>query len=165
MRFVIAGLGWWGRSWTDVLKIHPDARLIATVDPSTGARDWSRENLAVAHFSDLDSVGSEARMFWRGEQDIEIKSRYHPVISIERPDGSLERIPFEESIGDRRVPVLDHFIESITLRWILIHGVSTGFFEFFLSITARKQSHAESTSAPRREQVPDAVSNNDAIGD
>ena len=59
MRFVIAGLGWWGRSWTDVLKIHPKAELIATVDPSVEARVWSREHLAVAHFSDLDSAFQE----------------------------------------------------------------------------------------------------------
>jgi predicted dehydrogenase len=302
MRFVVAGLGWWGRSWTDVLEIHPKAQLIATVDPSAAARDWSRQHLAVAHFSDLDNafreidadavlvttppklhcpvlinalehgkhvlvekplaaspdeaarissavektdakvmvgqgyrfmdsatvlrqafqsgtigemqairilfrqyvpdilkqdhevyqlrhsilidmanhhfdlirfltrqefskatafeyetpenvfrcpssafclltlengvsvtwdgdwchhrrprtswegdwefIGSEARMFWRGEQDSEIKGWYHPVISIEQ-DGSLEKIPFQESISDRRVPVLEHFIESI----------------------------------------------------
>jgi predicted dehydrogenase len=303
MRFIIAGLGWWGRSWTDVLKIHPNAQLIATVDPSSAAGDWSRNNLGVAHFADLDRafheidadavlvttppklhcpvllkaiergkhalvekplatspeeaakisnaiqktdakvmigqgyrfmdsatilrhalesgrigelrairilfrqyvpdlleqdhpvyklqhsilidmanhhfdliryltrqeflkvtafeyetpdnafrypssafclltlangvsavwdgdwchrhprtswegewefIGSDARMFWRGEQDKEIKNRYHPMISIENPGGSLEKIPFEESIRDRRVPVLDHFIESIT---------------------------------------------------
>src|SRR5690349_7625283 len=56
MRFVVAGLGWWGRSWTDVLKIHPKAKLIATVDPSTDARDWSRRHLGVAHFPDLDNA-------------------------------------------------------------------------------------------------------------
>jgi predicted dehydrogenase len=59
MRFVVAGLGWWGRSWTDILKIHPKVQLVATIDPSAGARDWSRENLAVAHFSDLDSAFHE----------------------------------------------------------------------------------------------------------
>jgi predicted dehydrogenase len=35
------------------------------------------------------------------------------MLFMERPGGTLEKIPFEESIGDRRVPVLDHFIESI----------------------------------------------------
>ncbi len=303
MRFVIAGLGWWGRSWTDVLKIHPKVEIVATVDPSTSARDWSRDNLAVAHFSDLDGalheidadailvmtpprlhapvlieavehgkhvlvekplatspadaihissvveksdakvmvgqgyrfmdsatilrqalqngkigelrairilfrqyvpdileqdhplfqvqhsilidmanhhfdlirfltsrefskvtafeydtpdsafrhpssavclltldtgvsvvwdgdwchrhprtswegewefIGSEARMFWRGEQDKKIKSRFHPEIFIEGSGGVMEKVPFEESIADRRVPVLDHFIESVT---------------------------------------------------
>jgi predicted dehydrogenase len=303
LRFVVAGLGWWGRTWMDVLKIHPKVQLVATVDPSEGARDWSRKNLAVAHFADLDSafheidadavlvatspklhapvlikaiehgkhvlvekplaaspedaakissavektaakvmigqgyrftdsatilrqalqsgrigelqairilfrqyvpdilqqnhplyqlqhsilvdmanhhfdliryltsrefskvtafeyetpgnafrypssalclltlengvavvwdgdwcylhprtswegewefIGSQARMFWRGEQDKEKKDRFRPVISIERPGDTPEEISFEESIGDRRVPVLDHFIESIT---------------------------------------------------
>ena len=55
-------------------------------------------------------------MFWRGEQDKKIKSRYHPGICIERPGGPLEKIPFAESITDRRIPVLDHFVESI------VHG-------------------------------------------
>jgi predicted dehydrogenase len=302
MRFVVAGLGWWGRTWTDVLKIHPRVQLVATVDPSPGAETWSRENLGVAHFSNLESavheidveavlvatppklhfpvlleaiglgkhvlvekplatsfedvakiasavekteakvmvgqgyrfmdsvailrlalqsgrigklqairilfrqyipdilqkehplyqlqhsilvdmanhhfdlircltgqefskvsafeyetpdsafrypssavclltldnsipvvwdgdwchqhsrtswegdwefIGSEGRMFWRGEQDKQVKNRFNPVISIERPAGTLEKIPFEESVGERRVPVLDHFIESI----------------------------------------------------
>jgi predicted dehydrogenase len=59
MRFVVAGLGWWGRSWIDVLKIHPKVQLVATVDPSAEAGEWSRENLAVDHFSDLDSALDE----------------------------------------------------------------------------------------------------------
>jgi predicted dehydrogenase len=301
MRFLIAGLGWWGRSWTDVLKIHPKVQLVGTVDPSAEARDWSRENLGVTHFSDLEDafretevdavlvttppklhrpvliqavehgkhalvekplatstedlakissaveksdakvmvgqgyrfmdsatilrqalhsgrigelrairilfrqfvpdilelshplfqlqhsilidmanhhfdliryltrqefskvtafeyetpdssfrfpssalclltlengvpvvwdgdwcrreprtswegewefIGSEARMVWRGERDKEKKSRFNPTIFVEH-GGKLEQVPFVESIGDRRVPVLDHFIESI----------------------------------------------------
>jgi predicted dehydrogenase len=56
MRFVVAGLGWWGRSWIDVLKLHPKAQIVATVDPAPEARDWSRENVGVAHFSDLDGA-------------------------------------------------------------------------------------------------------------
>jgi predicted dehydrogenase len=302
MRFVVAGLGWWGRSWTDVLKINPKAKLIATVDPSTAARDWSRRHLAVAHFPDLNNafreidadavlvttppklhcpvlinavehgkhvlvekplatspdqiaeisravekagmkvmvgqgyrfmdsatvlrqalesgvigemqairilfrqyvpdilkqghalyelkhsilvdmanhhfdlirfltrqefsktvafeyetpgnvfrcpssafclltlengvsvtwdgdwcyrhprtswegdwefIGSEGRMFWRGEQDAETRNSYRPMISIERNGGLLEKMAFQESVGDRRIPVLEHFIESI----------------------------------------------------
>lgn len=62
MRFLIAGLGWWGRSWTDVLKIHPKVQLIATVDPSAEARDWSRENVGVTHFSDLESAFRETEV-------------------------------------------------------------------------------------------------------
>jgi len=305
VRFVVAGLGWWGRSWTGVLKIHPAVELIATVDPSMAAQDWNRANLAIGHFSDLDSafsetdvdavlvttppklhypvllnalehgkhvlvekplaaspdevpeilrvaegtnakvmvaqgyrfmdsaailrrtlesgkigdirairilfrqyvpdllkldhplyqlkhsilvdmanhhfdlirfltrrefskaiafeyetpenmfrfpssafclltldngvsvtwdgdwchndprtawegewefIGSEARMFWRGEQDSKKKNRYRPVITIESSDGFREKIAFNESIEDRRAPVLDHFFQSI------VHG-------------------------------------------
>ena len=53
-------------------------------------------------------------MFWRGEEDKKIKNRFHPEIIIEHPGDVPERIPFEESVMDRRVPVLDHFIESVT---------------------------------------------------
>ncbi|HEX7193566.1 MAG TPA: Gfo/Idh/MocA family oxidoreductase [Chthoniobacterales bacterium] len=59
IRFVIAGLGWWGKSWTDVLKIHPRVQLVATVDPSAAARDWSRARLGVMHFPDLDNAFRE----------------------------------------------------------------------------------------------------------
>ena len=305
VRFVVAGLGWWGRSWTDVLKIHPAVQLVAVVDPSTTARGWSRANLAAGHFPDLDSafgeidadavlvttspklhcpvlinalkhgkhvlvekplaaspeevpeilqavegsnakvmvaqgyrfmdsaailrrtlesgkfgeieavrilfrqyvpdllkqdhplyqlkhsilidmanhhfdlirfltgrefskaiafeyetpenvfrfpssafclltldngasvtwdgdwchnhprtawegkwefIGSKARMFWRGKQDTEKKNRYHPIITIESSGGFREKVAFDETIEDRRVPVLDHFIQSI------VHG-------------------------------------------
>ncbi len=299
---MIAGLGWWGRSWTEVLKLHPNARLVATVDPAAEAREWSQKNLGVAHFPDLDSafqgidvdavlvttppklhcaalvkavehgknalvekplatspedaerilsavdhngatvmvgqgyrfmdsarilrhaiqsgkigqlqavrilfrqfipdllendhplyqlqhsilldmanhhfdlvrfitsqeyskvtaleydtpgnafrfpssavcllrlengasvlwdgdwcyrhqrtawegewefIGSEATMFWRGTANTTIKNRFHPMISVDRPGAPLEKIQFEETITDRRVPVLNHFIESI----------------------------------------------------
>jgi predicted dehydrogenase len=302
MGFVVAGLGWWGRSWTDVLRINPKARLLATVDPSTSAREWSRRHLGVAHFADLDSafqeidadavlvttppklhcpvlinaleyskhvlvekplatspdevaeisraveragskvmvgqgyrfmdsatvlrhaiesgaigemqairilfrqyvpdilgknhplyglkhsilidmanhhfdlirfltgqefskaiafeyetpenvfrspssafclltlengvsvtwdgdwcrrhprtswegdwefIGSEGRMFWRGERDSEVEDWYRPEISIEGKGGFLQKLEFQESVGDRRIPVLEHFIESI----------------------------------------------------
>jgi predicted dehydrogenase len=35
------------------------------------------------------------------------------MISIERDGGLLEKMSFQESVGDRRIPVLEHFIESI----------------------------------------------------
>jgi predicted dehydrogenase len=76
--------------------------------------DWCRHQPRTAWEGEWEFIGSEARMFWRGEQDKQMKNRFDPVIFIERPGGALEKIPFQESIGDRRVPVLDHFIESIT---------------------------------------------------
>jgi predicted dehydrogenase len=302
VRFVVAGLGWWGRSWTDILMAHPGVQLVATVDPSAAAREWSREKLGVRHFEGLDEVfgemeadavlvvtppklhfpvlmrvielgrhalvekplvassgevagvltalknssskvmvgqgyrftdstavvrqalqggsigelhavrvlfrqyvpdilapghplyqlnhsilldmanhhfdlirfltgrdfskvaafeyetpdnllrypssafclltldngvrvtwdgdwcrsgfrtswegdweliGSQGRMFWRGERDLQHRNRYVPSVTIERPNGEVERIAFEESIVDRRGPVLNHFVESV----------------------------------------------------
>ncbi|MGA8660649.1 MAG: Gfo/Idh/MocA family oxidoreductase [Chthoniobacterales bacterium] len=56
MRFVLAGLGWWGRSWANLLKTHPWVDFVATVDPSESAQSWSRENLELTHFPDLASA-------------------------------------------------------------------------------------------------------------
>ena len=75
--------------------------------------DWCHDHPRTSWEGEWEFIGSDARMFWRGEQDSENRNRYHPVISIEGSDGSTEKTPFQESIGDRRVPVLDHFIESI----------------------------------------------------
>jgi len=75
--------------------------------------DWCHDHSRTSWEGEWEFIGSDARMFWRGEQDSENRNRYHPVISIEGSDGSTEKTPFQESIGDRRVPVLDHFIESI----------------------------------------------------
>ena len=52
-------------------------------------------------------------MLWRGQRDFLHKNRFLPEVTIERPDGSLEKISFKESVLDRRVPVLDHFVDSI----------------------------------------------------
>jgi predicted dehydrogenase len=56
MRFVLAGLGFWGRSWAKLLKTHPWVDFVATIDPSESARDWCREHLELAHFPDLTTA-------------------------------------------------------------------------------------------------------------
>ncbi|PWT78567.1 MAG: hypothetical protein C5B58_15095 [Acidobacteria bacterium] len=75
--------------------------------------DWCRNHPRTSWEGDWEFIGSEARMLWRGKQDLQYKNRYLPEVMIERPDGSLEKISFKESVLDRRVPVLDHFVESI----------------------------------------------------
>lgn len=76
--------------------------------------DWCHPRPRTSWEGEWEFIGSEARMFWRGEQDKQMKNRFHPVISIGQPGGNPEQIRFQESVGDRRVPVLNHFIESIT---------------------------------------------------
>ena len=47
--------------------------------------DWCRRHPRTSWEGEWEFIGSEARMFWRGEQDKEKKNLYHPVIFIERP--------------------------------------------------------------------------------
>lgn len=53
MKFVIAGLGVWGKSWASLLQNDPRIDLVAAVDPRSSNADWTRENLQIPHFSTL----------------------------------------------------------------------------------------------------------------
>jgi predicted dehydrogenase len=75
--------------------------------------DWCRNHNRTPWEGDWEFIGSEARMLWRGQRDLLHKNRFLPEVMIERPDGALEKISFKESVLDRRVPVLDHFVDSI----------------------------------------------------
>jgi predicted dehydrogenase len=100
----------------NVFRCPSSAFCLLTLDNGVSVTwdgDWCHDHPRTSWEGAWEFIGSDARMFWRGEQDSENRNRYHPVISIEGSDGSTEKIPFQESIGDRRVPVLDHFIESI----------------------------------------------------
>ncbi len=101
----------------NAFRYPSSAHCLLTLDngvPVVWDGDWSHRQPRTSWEGTWEFIGSEARMFWSGEQNKENKNRFNPIISIEGPGGAIERIPFQESIGDRRVPVLDHFIESIT---------------------------------------------------
>jgi predicted dehydrogenase len=53
MKFVLAGLGFWGQTWTTLLLNHPQAELVAVIDPTESAAKWAQDNLKVPHFSAL----------------------------------------------------------------------------------------------------------------
>ena len=76
--------------------------------------DWCHPGCRTSWEGDWEFIGSEARMFWRGEQDPSYEDRFRPFISLQRAGKPPERLPFRESVVDRRVPVLEHFIHSIT---------------------------------------------------
>ena len=100
----------------NVFRCPSSAFCLLTLDNGVSVTwdgDWCHDHPRTSWEGAWEFIGSDARMFWRGEQDSKNRNRYHPVISIEGSDGSTEKIPFQESIGDRRVPVLDHFVESI----------------------------------------------------
>lgn len=53
MKFVIAGLGFWGKSWASLLNDDPRVDLVAVVDPLPASAEWTRKNLRIPHFSML----------------------------------------------------------------------------------------------------------------
>src|ERR1700722_16525130 len=59
--------------------------------------DWCQRQPRTSWEGEWEFIGTGARMFWRGEQDKEFKTRFNPAIFLEGSDGTLERIPFEES--------------------------------------------------------------------
>lgn len=76
--------------------------------------DWCHRGSRTSWEGDWEFIGSKARMYWRGEQDPSYEDRFRPFICLERANASPERLQFRESVADRRVPVLEHFIDSIT---------------------------------------------------
>jgi predicted dehydrogenase len=47
MKLIQAGLGWWGRTWAELLQAHPHVELAAVVDPQPDAREWAGETLGL----------------------------------------------------------------------------------------------------------------------
>jgi predicted dehydrogenase len=56
MDFIVVGIGFWGRAWCKLLKKHPTASVVATVDLNEAAANWSRETLGIPCFSSLDEA-------------------------------------------------------------------------------------------------------------
>lgn len=56
MDFIVVGIGFWGREWAELLKTHPLASAVATVDVSEAAAKWSRETLGIPCFSSLSEA-------------------------------------------------------------------------------------------------------------
>jgi predicted dehydrogenase len=53
MNFVVVGIGFWGKEWVELLRTHPRASVVATVDKSETAAVWSQQTYGIACFSDL----------------------------------------------------------------------------------------------------------------
>ena len=71
---------------------------------------WSSTQPETAWEGDWELVGSKARLFWKRTGD---ESR-EAAIWVHRPGEPPERLAFRESVVDRRHPVLEHFIKSVT---------------------------------------------------
>ncbi len=52
MDFLVMGLGRWGRTWTEVLAAHPQARIVGAADPVPDAARWCADVLGVPYAAD-----------------------------------------------------------------------------------------------------------------
>ena len=53
MKFIVAGIGFWGKEWVELLRTHPRASVVATVDKSEAAAAWSQQTYGIPCFPDL----------------------------------------------------------------------------------------------------------------
>jgi predicted dehydrogenase len=56
MNFIVAGIGFWGKEWAELLKAHPLVSVVATVDVKETAAQWSRETLGIPCFPSLSEA-------------------------------------------------------------------------------------------------------------
>jgi predicted dehydrogenase len=72
--------------------------------------DWCSIQLETAWEGDWELVGATGRLFWKGAPD----ATRGTAIWVQRPGKQPEKVPFRESVTDRRHPVLAHFIEAVS---------------------------------------------------
>jgi len=53
MKFIVVGIGFWGKKWVELLSTHSRASVVATVDKSEAAATWSRQTYGIPCFPDL----------------------------------------------------------------------------------------------------------------
>jgi predicted dehydrogenase len=56
MDFIVVGIGFWGKEWAELLKAHPLASVVATVDVKESAARWSQETLGIPCFPNLSEA-------------------------------------------------------------------------------------------------------------
>jgi predicted dehydrogenase len=56
MDFLVVGIGFWGKEWSELLQAHPLASVVATVDVSEAAAAWSQDKLGVPCYSRLSEA-------------------------------------------------------------------------------------------------------------
>jgi predicted dehydrogenase len=59
MKFIVVGVGFWGKKWTELLAAHPRASVVATVDKNDAAAAWSQQTYGIPGFSDLAAASSK----------------------------------------------------------------------------------------------------------
>jgi predicted dehydrogenase len=54
--FIVVGIGFWGKEWAELLKAHPLASVVATVDVKETAAAWSQQTLGTPCFPSLSQA-------------------------------------------------------------------------------------------------------------
>jgi predicted dehydrogenase len=71
--------------------------------------DWCARGLVTSWEGEWQFIGNKARLFWDG--NIEGKNR--TSVRLEVPGQEAQELLTQEPIWERRLPVLEHFVESI----------------------------------------------------
>jgi predicted dehydrogenase len=56
MKFIVVGVGFWGKDWVELLWTHPRASVVGTVDKSEAAAEWSQQTFGIPCFPDLTTA-------------------------------------------------------------------------------------------------------------
>jgi predicted dehydrogenase len=59
MKFIVVGVGFWGRKWIELLRTHPRASVVGAVDKSETAAEWSQQAYSIPCFSDLSTAAAK----------------------------------------------------------------------------------------------------------
>jgi len=59
MKFIVAGVGFWGKEWVELLWTYPRASVVATVDKSEAAAAWSQQTYGIPCFPDLATAAQK----------------------------------------------------------------------------------------------------------
>jgi predicted dehydrogenase len=59
MKFIVVGIGFWGRKWIELLQTYPNASVVGTVDKSEAAAEWSRQTYNIPCFQDLATATAQ----------------------------------------------------------------------------------------------------------
>jgi predicted dehydrogenase len=59
MKFIVAGVGFWGKKWIELLDTYPRASAVGTVDKNEAAAAWSQQTYGIPGFSDLATASAK----------------------------------------------------------------------------------------------------------
>jgi predicted dehydrogenase len=59
MNFIVAGVGFWGRKWIELLQEHPHASVVAAIDKNDSAAEWSQQSYHIPCFPELSTAAAK----------------------------------------------------------------------------------------------------------